>query len=57
VTGERQYSYDLEQGGLELPAEYCFLISDQNLLNKMAEAARKEVPKINQSKNKATRRK
>jgi len=33
VTGERHYSYDLEKGGLELPVEYCFLTSDQNLLD------------------------
>ena len=33
VTGEQQYSYDLEQGGLELPAEYCFLTTNQSLLD------------------------
>jgi len=36
VKGERQHLYDLEQGRLKLLAEYCFLTSDQNLLNKMA---------------------
>lgn len=48
VTGERQYSYDLEQGGLELPAEYCFLTSNQSLLDKMAQTAVTEVNKYNE---------
>ena len=35
INGPRQYSRDLDQGGLELPCTYRFLTSDENMHKKV----------------------
>ena len=35
ITGERQYSDDLEQGGMELPATYIFRSTDEDMNSKL----------------------
>ena len=35
ITGERQYSNDLVQGGMELPAKYIFRSTDKDMNSKL----------------------
>ena len=41
VTGPRQYSWDLEQGGLEVPCEFRFYSEDQERVKKSRELLEK----------------
>ena len=63
VIGPRRYYADLAQGGLELPAEYRFTTSNQNLLCQMKEKTLAEIRKFDEdrakeeSKNKKCKKK
>ena len=35
ITGERQYSKDLVQGGMEFPVKYIFRLTDENMNSKL----------------------
>ena len=50
VIGPRRYSADLAQGGLELPAEYRFTTSNQNLLCQMKEKTLAEIRKFDEDR-------
>ena len=50
VIGPRRYSADLAQGGLELPAEYRFTTSNQNLLCQMKEKTLAEIRKFDEGR-------
>jgi len=46
VTGGRQYSYDLAQGGMHVPCKLRFTCSDQELLkttNRLLDLALKKI--------------
>lgn len=53
VIGPRRYSADLKQGGLELPAEFRFTTSNQNLLCQMKEKTLAEIKKFEEDRAKA----
>ena len=53
VIGPRRYSADLKQGGLELPAEFRFTASNQNLLRQMKEKTLAEIKKFEEDRAKA----
>ena len=46
VTGERRFSYDLAQGGMEIPAEYVFKTENIDLYNQMKEKNIERVGKV-----------
>ena len=53
MTGPRRYSVDFKQGGLELPADFCFTSLKQKLFLQMKEKALEEMQKYEkQSKKK-----
>ena len=35
ITGSKRYSYDLEQGGLEIPAKIIFQYSNERIIEEM----------------------
>ena len=43
VTGERRFSFDLPQGGMEIPADFVFKTVDAKLHNQMREKVLKEL--------------
>ena len=50
VTGPRRYSVDLKQGGLELPADFCFISLNENLFLQMKEKILEEMQKYEKQK-------
>ena len=50
VTGLRGHSVDFKQGGLELPADFCFTSLDENLFFQMREKRLEEVHKYKKKK-------
>ena len=50
VTGLRGHSVDFKQGGLELPADFCFTSLDENLFLQMREKRLEEVHKHKKKK-------
>ena len=45
MTGPRRYSVDLKQGGLELPADFCFTSLNEKPFLQMNEKTMEEVQK------------
>ena len=43
VTGERRFSFDLSQGGMEIPADFVFKTVDAKLHNQMREKVLEEL--------------
>ena len=43
VTGERRFSFDLPQGGMEIPADFVFKTVDAKLHNQMREKVLEEL--------------
>ena len=43
ITGERRFSFDLPQGGMEIPADFVFKTVDAKLHNQMREKVLKEL--------------
>ena len=50
VAGPRRYSVDLKQGGLELPADFCFTSLNEKLFLQMKEKTLEEVQKYEKQK-------
>ena len=46
VTGERRFSFDLPQGGMEMPADFVFKTVDAKLHNQMREKVLKELENL-----------
>ena len=53
IIGERQYSRDLPQGGMELPALYVFKITNLEMHLQLPSLARKAMKTYNDAKTKA----
>ena len=45
VTGERRYSFDLAQGGMEIPAEFIYKSEKKELSDQMKEKTLEEIKK------------
>ena len=43
VTGERRYSFDLPQGGMEIPAEFIYKSEKKELIDQMKEKTLEEI--------------
>ena len=52
VTGERRYSFDLPQGGMEIPAEFIYKSEKKELINQMKEETLEEIKKYDERKKK-----
>ena len=52
VAGPRRYSVDLKQGGLELPADFCFTSLNEKLFLQMKEKTLKEVQEYEKKQKK-----
>ena len=48
VTGERRYSFDLAQGGMEIPAEFIYKSEMKELSDQMKEKTLDEIKKCNE---------
>ena len=48
VTGERKFSFDLPQGGMEIPADFVSKTVDAKLHNQMREKVLKELENFEQ---------
>ena len=46
VTGERRFSFDLPQGGMEIPAEFTFKSVHEKLYDQMREKVFEELEKF-----------
>ena len=46
VTGERRFSFDLLQGGMEIPAEFTFKSVNEKLYDQMREKVFEELEKF-----------
>ena len=53
ITGKRQYSIDLPQGGMELPALYVFKTANLEMHLQLPSLARKAMKIYNDAKTKA----
>ena len=52
VTGERRYSFDLPQGGMEIPAEFIYKSEKKELIDLMKEKALEEIKKYDERRKK-----
>ena len=52
VTGERRYSFDLPQGGMEIPAEFIYKSEKKELIDQMKEKSLKEIKKHDERRKK-----
>ena len=57
MTGPRRYSVDLKQGGLELPADFCFTLLNEKLFLQIKEKTLKEVKKYEKQKKEEQQKK
>ena len=48
VTGERRYSFDLAQGGMEIPAEFIYKSEKKELSDQMKEKTLEEIKKYDE---------
>ena len=48
VTGERRYSFDLAQGGMEIPVEFIYNSEKKELSDQMKEKTLEEIKKYNE---------
>ena len=52
VTGERRYSFDLPQGGMEIPAEFIYKSEKKELIDQMKEKTLEEIKKYEERRKK-----
>ena len=52
MTGERRYSFDLPQGGMEIRAEFIYKSEKKELIDQMKEKTLEEIKKYNQRRKK-----
>ena len=52
VTGERRYSFDLPQGGLEIPVEIIYKSEKKELIHEMKEKKLDEIKKYDKRRKK-----
>ena len=50
VTGERRYSFDLPQEGMEIPAEFIYRSEKKELIDQMKEKTLEEIKKYDERK-------
>ena len=50
VTGERRYSFDLPQGGMEIPAEFIYKSKKKELIDQMKEKTLAEIKKYEEER-------
>ena len=50
VNGPKRYSVDLKQGGMEVPAEFCFKTCNEKLFFQMKEKALVEIEKFEEKR-------
>ena len=50
VTGERRYSFDLPQGGMEIPAEFIYKSEKKELIDQMKKKTLEEIKKYDKRK-------
>ena len=50
VTGERRYSFDLPQGGMEITAEFIHKLEKKELIDQMKEKTLEEIEKYDERK-------
>ena len=52
VTGERRYSFDLPQEGMEIPAQFIYKSEKKELIDQMKEKTLEEIKKYNERRKK-----
>ena len=52
VTEERRYSFDLPQGGIEIPAEFIYKSEKKELIDQMKEKTLEEIKKYDERRKK-----
>ena len=52
VMGERRYSFDLPQGGMEIPAEFIYKLEKKELIDQMKEKTLEEIKKYDERRKK-----
>ena len=52
MTGERRYSFDLPQGGMEIPAEFIYKSEKKELIDQMKEKKLEEIKKYEERRKK-----
>ena len=52
MTRERRYSFDLPQGGMEIPAEFIYKSEKKELIDQMKEKTLEEKKKYDERKKK-----
>ena len=52
VTGERRYSFDLPQGGMEIPAEFIYKSEKKELIDQMKKKTLEEIKKNDERRKK-----
>ena len=52
VTGERRYSFDLPQRGMEIPAEFIYKSEKKELIDQMKEKTLEEIKKYDERRKK-----
>ena len=52
MTGERRYSFDLPQGGMEISAEFIYKSEKQELIDQMKEKTLEPIKKYEEKRKK-----
>ena len=52
VTGERRYSFDLPQGGMEIPAAFIYKSEKKELIHQMKQKTLEEIKKYDERRKK-----
>ena len=52
VAGERRYSFDLPQGGMEIPAVFIYKSEKKELIDQMKQKTLEEIKKYDERKKK-----
>ena len=52
VTGERRYSHDLPQGGMEILAQYVYKSENKDLIDQMKKKTSEEIMKFEERRKK-----
>ena len=52
MTEERRYSFDLPQGGMEIPAEFIYKSEKKELIDQMKEKTLEEIKKYEERRKK-----
>ena len=52
MTGEKRYSFDLPQGGMEIPAEFIYKSEKKELIDQIKEKTLEEIKKYDERRKK-----